>query len=76
ADGNCTKAAIGCSKGQVATVEDLYIKEEKGIEYVFVQKFQAGQATKSLLQELSGLITSLHFSKNIRWGNEDCRYIR
>ncbi|MFB4363426.1 glycine--tRNA ligase subunit beta [Bacillus subtilis] len=76
ADGNWTKAAIGFSKGQGANVEDLYIKEVKGIEYVFVQKFQAGQETKSLLPELSGLITSLHFPKNMRWGNEDLRYIR
>ncbi|MDO7346098.1 glycine--tRNA ligase subunit beta [Bacillus stercoris] len=76
ADGNWTKAAIGFSKGQGANVEDLYIKEVKGTEYVFVQKFQAGQETKSLLPELSGLITSLHFPKNMRWGNEDLRYIR
>ncbi|MCY8173828.1 glycine--tRNA ligase subunit beta [Bacillus inaquosorum] len=76
ADGNWTKAAIGFSKGQGASVEDLYIKEVKGTEYVFVQKFQAGQETKSLLPELSGLVTSLHFPKNMRWGNEDLRYIR
>ncbi|CAN2248321.1 glycyl-tRNA synthetase (beta subunit) [Bacillus subtilis] len=75
-DGNWTKAAIGFSKGQGANVEDLYIKEVKGTEYVFVQKFQAGQETKSLLSELSGLVTSLHFPKNMRWGNEDLRYIR
>ncbi|MCE0740563.1 glycine--tRNA ligase subunit beta [Bacillus sp. G16] len=76
ADGNWTKAVIGFSKGQGANVEDLYIKEVKGTEYVFVQKFQAGQETKSLLPELSGLVTSLHFPKNMRWGNEDLRYIR
>ncbi|MCY9015490.1 glycine--tRNA ligase subunit beta [Bacillus inaquosorum] len=76
ADGNWTKAAIGFSRGQGANVEDLYIKEVKGTEYVFVQKFQAGQETKSLLPELSGLVTSLHFPKNMRWGNEDLRYIR
>ncbi|MGK9266071.1 glycine--tRNA ligase subunit beta [Bacillus inaquosorum] len=76
ADGNWTKAAIGFSKGQGANVEDLYIKEVKGTEYVFVQKFQAGKETKSLLPELSGLVTSLHFPKNMRWGNEDLRYIR
>ncbi|MCI4139493.1 glycine--tRNA ligase subunit beta, partial [Bacillus vallismortis] len=49
ADGNWTKAALGFSKGQGADVNDLYIKEVKGSEYVFVQKFQAGQDTKSLL---------------------------
>ncbi|MEC0252970.1 glycine--tRNA ligase subunit beta [Bacillus halotolerans] len=76
ADGNWTKAAIGFSKGQGASVEDLYMKEIKGTEYVFVQKFQAGQETKTLLPELNSLITSLHFPKNMRWGNEDLRYIR
>ncbi|MCY9423688.1 glycine--tRNA ligase subunit beta, partial [Bacillus paralicheniformis] len=43
---------------------------------VFVQKFQKGQDTFSLLPELGDLVTSLHFPKNMRWGSEDLKYIR
>ncbi|AVB08390.1 glycine--tRNA ligase subunit beta [Bacillus velezensis] len=76
ADGNWTKAAIGFSKGQGAGVDDLYIKDVNGTEYVFVQKFQAGQETKTLLPQLENLITGMHFPKNMRWGTQDLRYIR
>ncbi|MFF3469732.1 glycine--tRNA ligase subunit beta, partial [Bacillus velezensis] len=76
ADGNWTKAAIGFSKGQGAGVDDLYIKDVNGTEYVFVQKFQAGQETKTLLPQLENLIAGMHFPKNMRWGTQDLRYIR
>ena len=60
-NGEWTKAAIGFSQGQGASLEDLYFKDIKGTEYVFVQKFQKGQDTFSLLPELRDLVTSLHF---------------
>lgn len=75
-NGEWTKAAIGFSRGQGASPEDLYVKDVKGTEYVFVQKFQKGQDTVSLLPELRDLVTSLHFPKNMRWGNEELKYIR
>lgn len=75
-NGEWTKAAIGFSRGQGASPEDLYFKDIKGTEYVFVQKFQKGQDTFSLLPELRDLVTSLHFPKNMRWGSEDLKYIR
>ncbi|MCY8561372.1 glycine--tRNA ligase subunit beta [Bacillus sonorensis] len=75
-NGEWTKAAIGFSRGQGASPEDLYFKDIKGTEYAFVQKFQKGQETISLLPELGDLVTSLHFPKNMRWGSEDLKYIR
>ncbi|MEC1261212.1 glycine--tRNA ligase subunit beta [Bacillus swezeyi] len=75
-NGEWTKAAIGFSRGQGANPEDLYFKDVKGTEYVFVQKFQKGQNTVTLLPELRDLVASLHFPKNMRWGSEDLKYIR
>ncbi|MFN2745292.1 MULTISPECIES: glycine--tRNA ligase subunit beta [Bacillus] len=75
-NGEWTKAAIGFSRGQGASPEDLYFKDVKGTEYVFVQKFQKGQETMTLLPELRDLVTSLHFPKNMRWGSEELKYIR
>lgn len=39
-NGEWTKAAIGFSRGQGASPEDLYFKDIKGTEYVFVQNFK------------------------------------
>ncbi|TES56666.1 glycine--tRNA ligase subunit beta [Halalkalibacterium halodurans] len=74
--GNWTKAAQGFARGQGVSVDDLYIQEVKGTEYIFAKKFVAGQETASLLPELKELITSLHFPKNMRWHTYSLRYAR
>lgn len=75
-NGEWTKAAQGFCRGQGVTVDDIYFKEINGVEYVHVKKFIAGQETKQLLPELKDIITSLTFPKNMRWANEELRYIR
>ncbi|WP_226526406.1 glycine--tRNA ligase subunit beta [Metabacillus niabensis] len=75
-NGNWSKAAIGFTKGQGASVEDIYFKEINGVEYVHVQKFVKGQEAKDLLSETRELITGLTFPKNMRWGDQELRYIR
>ncbi|WP_226036931.1 glycine--tRNA ligase subunit beta [Aquibacillus saliphilus] len=75
-DGNWSKAAIGFSKGQGKTVEDIYFKEVKGTEYVYVNKFIAGKHTEDLLPSFKDVILSLSFPKNMRWGNLNLRYVR
>ena len=47
--GEWTKAAIGFTRGQGMTVEDIYFKEIGGVEYVHVKKFIEGQETSTLL---------------------------
>ncbi|ORN06149.1 Glycine--tRNA ligase beta subunit [Lentilactobacillus parabuchneri] len=48
-DGNWTKAAIGFSRGQGATPDDITFKDVKGTEYVFVEKHIAGKSVKEIL---------------------------
>jgi glycyl-tRNA synthetase beta chain len=74
--GNWSKAAIGFSRGQGMSVDDIYFKEINGVEYAHVEKFIKGQETSSLLPELKNIITGLTFPKNMRWANEEMRYIR
>lgn len=74
--GNWTKAAQGFAKGQGASVDDIFFKEVKGVEYAFVNKFSQGQPTLTLLPELKDVITSLNFPKNMRWGTNQLRYAR
>ena len=76
AEGNWSKAAIGFTKGQGLTTDDIYFKEIKGVEYVHLNKFIKGQPTKDLLVELQNLITSMTFGKNMRWANQELRFVR
>jgi glycyl-tRNA synthetase beta chain len=74
--GNWTRAAIGFTKGQGKTLDDLYAKVVKGNEYIFVEKTFAGQATKEILPELKQIIESIHFPQTMRWGSGSLRYAR
>jgi glycyl-tRNA synthetase beta chain len=74
--GEWSKAAIGFTKGQGASVEDIYFKEINGIEYAHVKKFIKGVETKELLPQLKQVLTDLYFPKNMRWANYDLKYVR
>ncbi|MFD2446099.1 glycine--tRNA ligase subunit beta [Bacillus sp. CGMCC 1.16607] len=74
--GEWSKAAIGFTKGQGVNVEDIYFKEINGIEYAHVNKFTKGKETKELFPNLKQVITNLYFPKNMRWANQDLKYIR
>ncbi|MDZ5470953.1 glycine--tRNA ligase subunit beta (plasmid) [Bacillus sp. 31A1R] len=75
-DGEWSKAAMGFTRGQGMTVEDIYFKEINGVEYAHVNKFIKGQETVTLFPELKNIVTNLTFPKNMRWANEELRYIR
>ncbi|WP_047986317.1 glycine--tRNA ligase subunit beta [Ornithinibacillus californiensis] len=74
--GNWSKAAIGFTKGQGKTVEDIYTKEVKGTTYIFVNKIIEGKQTKDILPEFKTIIESIQFGKNMRWGKQTMRYAR
>lgn len=76
AEGNWSKAAIGFTKGQGLSTDDIFFKEIKGVEYAHVNKFIKGQPTIELLPELEGIITSMTFGKNMRWADQDLRFVR
>lgn len=75
--GSWTKAALGFARSQGVEPEQLYFRELAGVEYVYAQKSSVGADTASLLATgLSGLITSMSFPKNMRWGDYDLRFVR
>ncbi|WP_214795725.1 MULTISPECIES: glycine--tRNA ligase subunit beta [unclassified Exiguobacterium] len=76
AEGNWSKAAEGFARGRGLSVEDLYFAEEKGVEYVFAERHEKGQATGSLLSGLEDVVRSLTFPKNMKWGTSSLRYMR
>ncbi len=75
-DGNWTKAAIGFSKGQGGSVEDLIIKEDKGEPYVFIEKFIPGKESFELLTGMDEVVKKIEFPKQMKWGNTSYQYGR
>ncbi|MDQ0174172.1 glycine--tRNA ligase subunit beta [Bacillus chungangensis] len=75
-DGEWSKAALGFTRGQGATTDDIYYKEQYNVEYAFVKKEEKGQKTVRLLPSLQTIISGLTFPVNMHWGNQDLRYIR
>src|SRR5690625_3210525 len=76
AEDNWTKAAIGFTKGQGKTTDDIYMKEIKGTNYIFVKKHIEGKPTIDLLPSFQSIIESIQFGNNMRWGSEAIRYVR
>ncbi|MGE6554477.1 glycine--tRNA ligase subunit beta [Exiguobacterium artemiae] len=76
ADGNWTKAAQGFARGKGLTTDDLFLQEEKGIEYIFATRKESGQETATLLPGLKQIIEAMSFPKNMRWSTQSLRYMR
>ncbi len=76
ANGNWTKAAIGFSKGQGATVDDITFKDVKGTQYVFVEKHIAGKPLAEVLAGFKDVITSMTFPTMMKWSTYSFEYIR
>lgn len=75
-EGNWSKAAIGFSRSQGLTTDDIYFVDVKGVEYAYVKKHIKGEQTAQLLTQLGKLIESLPFPNNMYWGSERVRYVR
>src|SRR5690625_3200563 len=74
--GDWSKAAIGFTKGQGMSPEDIYTREVKGVEYIFVEKTIEGKQTKEILPEFKDIINSLHFQQTMRWGELSYKFAR
>ncbi len=76
ADGNWTKAAIGFTKGQGASVDDITFKELKGVEYVYVDKHIAGKTVEEILTGLKDVIMAMNFPTMMKWGEYSFEFVR
>lgn len=75
-DGNWSKAAIGFSKGQGASTDDIVFKDVKGEEYVFIEKQIKGKSASEILPGITNAAKSINFPVSMKWGNTTERYIR
>lgn len=76
ADGNWTNAAIGFTRGQGLTVDDITFKELKGTEYVYVQKHVAGKSVSDVLTGLKDVIMAMNFPTMMKWSTNKFEFVR
>src|SRR5699024_4970411 len=74
--GNWSKAAIGFTKGQGKTVDDITIEDVKGVSYTFVEKRIEGKSTFDVLSDFKHIIESISFQQTMRWGEHSFRFAR
>ncbi|KRN31676.1 glycine--tRNA ligase subunit beta [Weissella halotolerans] len=74
--GAYSRAAQGFARGQGLTTDDIYFKEFKGQEYVYVKKFEAGQPAAEVLKGVKDVVAAMTFPTTMRWGRHDFEYIR
>jgi glycyl-tRNA synthetase len=76
-NGKPTKAAEGFARGQGVAVEDLIKIDEKGNQYVYAKKHDAGKPAQEVLATLlPELIAALKFEKTMRWNNSGIAFSR
>ena len=75
-DGNWSKAAQGFARGQGVSVDDIFFKELKGTEYVYVKRFIEGKAAADVMQGMRDVAMDLKFPTMMRWGTNDFQYVR
>ena len=77
ADNNPSKALLGFLKGQKADLADVIIKDQKGEDYVFVEKKEESKALEDILKEnVYEIIKSISFPRSMRWGGKSIRWAR
>ena len=75
-DNNPTKALLGFAKGNGLELEDIYIKELSGAEYVYGKKHLIGEKTIEVLKITSRTVGNNNFPKSMKWGNKTFRFAR
>ncbi|USS89598.1 glycine--tRNA ligase subunit beta [Fructilactobacillus cliffordii] len=75
-DGQWSKAAIGFTKGQGVTTDEITFKNVKGTDYVFVNKHVAGKPVSEVLLGLVDVIKSMNFPTMMKWGTHHFQFVR
>ncbi|MGX7092613.1 glycine--tRNA ligase subunit beta [Hutsoniella sourekii] len=74
--GQWTKAAEGFARGQGASVEEIIVEDYKGEDYIYVDKFIAGQAVEEILKEIPTILQAMNFPVTMHWSNLETSFIR
>ncbi|HYE81164.1 MAG TPA: glycine--tRNA ligase subunit beta [Clostridia bacterium] len=75
--GSPSKALLGFLRGQKAELNDVFLQELSGVEYVYYKKQEKGKPAKEVLKTiLPEILTSISFPKSMKWGNKSFRFAR
>lgn len=75
--GNPSKALLGFLKGHKAELQQVFLQELSGVEYIYYKKHEKGQSVKEVLKTmLPDILTSISFPKSMKWGNKSFRFAR
>lgn len=76
-NGEWSRAAQGFVRGKGMSVDDIYVKDVDGVDYIFVKKMIVGQkATDILPLMMSEVVEKMTFPTMMRWGSEHFKFIR
>ena len=76
-NGQWSKAAQGFARSQGVDPDQFFFKELNGVEYIYANKSSIGTDTAEVLVEgLQGIVHSMTFPKNMRWGAHEMRFVR
>ena len=76
-DGVLTNAGEGFVKSQNATIDDIKVIENEKGQYISVEQFIKGIATKDVLpQILDTVLRKIEFEKNMKWSDKEFRFAR
>lgn len=68
AEGNYTKAALGFARGKGVTADDLEVRSENGVDYLYATKHIEAASTKGLIGDvLASVFEKLSWPKSCRW---------
>lgn len=76
-NGNWSKAALGFARSQGVEPDSFTFRELGGVEYIYVTKNSVGVSTADILPDgLLGILNSMNFPKNMRWGSHEFKFVR
>ena len=75
-EGTWTKAAIGFAKGQQKTTDDIFIRQVKDTDYIFVEKQYENKESLSFMPLFVDVIKALEFPQTMKWGENNTRFAR
>jgi glycyl-tRNA synthetase beta chain len=76
-EGKPTKAFEGFLRGHKAKIEDSFVKEYNGEEYMYLNKKSEGRPVEEILIEtIPNIIRGITFPKSMKWGGKNLRFAR
>jgi len=76
-EGNPTKALQGFMRGQNVQLEDTFILDYNGEEYVYAKVKKIGKRIEDILiEKVPEIIKFINFPKSMKWGGKNLRFAR